>query len=315
HNLGGFLRLPASEVAARFGRAAAALHATFSGSAWAPLDPKMPEPPLAVSLELDPPDDHRQRLLFLAKGALHALMAQVVARAQKLESLEIRFELDHLSRDETVTTTIEPAEPTCDVLQVLDLLRLRLDQTELPAAVAHLHLEAVAAPVDAAQVGLLDVQPKRDPAAAGRALARLRALFGESAVTHATLTPAHLPEASFAWQPTAEVTPPKVAEHPANNPYDRGLPLVREVFPKPIALPPRPAPEEGLWRHPPSTNPNDKRPYVAIRRLIGPFEISGGWWVRAVARSYYYAQTSSGELRWIYYDNQRERWFWHGRVD
>ncbi len=315
HTLGGFLRLPPAELSKRFGREAAQLHAHYRGATYQPLQPTIPEPPLAVSLEIDPPDDHRQRLLFVAKGALHALMGQIVARSQKLESLTVGFELDHLSRDEAVTTTLEPAEPTCDSMQVLELLRLRLDQIELPAAVAHLRLQATATLPDAAQVGLLDTPPKRDPRAAGLALARLRALFGDTSITRASLTPGHLPEASFQWEPITTVVAPKVSQYPANNPYEQGLPMVREVFARPLPLPPRPAPNTGLWSLPASTNPKDKRSPVTVRRLYGPFEISGGWWAREVSRSYYYALMANDELRWIYYDSQRDRWFWHGRVD
>ncbi len=315
HTLGDFLRLPAPELRSRFGTQAAELHALYRGTTFAPLQPTLPEPPLAVAVELDPPDDHRQRLLFVAKGALHALLAQIIARTQKLESLSVCFELDHLDRDEAVTTTLEPAEPTCDLMQVLELLRLRLDQIDLPAAVANMRFEASATTCDAAQVGLLDTPPKRDPRNASLALARLRALFGDAAVTRATLNPAHLPEASFTWEPVSSITQPKVAELPANNPYEQGLPMVREVFARPFPLPPRPPPEDGLWCLPASTHPKEKRCPVAVRRLYGPFEISGGWWVRTVQRAYYYALMATGELRWIYFDRARDRWFWHGRVD
>ncbi|MCA9661507.1 MAG: hypothetical protein KC486_24420, partial [Myxococcales bacterium] len=53
----------------------------------------------------------------------------------------------------------------------------------------------------------------------------------------------------------------------------------------------------------------------AVRRLHGPYRVSGGWWVRAVERDYYYAETTGGELLWLFFDRPRRRWFLHGVVD
>ncbi len=59
-----------------------------------------------------------------------------------------------------------------------------------------------------------------------------------------------------------------------------------------------------------------------VVRLFGPHRISGGWWGKlragasvATARDYYYAESESGALWWVYFDRSRERWFVHGVVD
>ena len=44
-------------------------------------------------------------------------------------------------------------------------------------------------------------RPRRDVAAASRALARVQAELGNDAVAHARLREGHLPEARFTWEP------------------------------------------------------------------------------------------------------------------
>ena len=62
-----------------------------------------------------------------------------------------------------------------------------------------------ASPTTAEQLRVFAEQPRRDLAAADRALARLRAELGEESVVRAVLCDGHLPEACFAWQPIAAV--------------------------------------------------------------------------------------------------------------
>ena len=56
-------------------------------------------------------------------------------------------------------------------------------------------------------------------------------------------------------------------------------------------------------------------------RKEGPHRLNGGWWGKAtegaptIDRDYYYAETESGELLWIFYDRRRQRWYLHGRVE
>lgn len=51
------------------------------------------------------------------------------------------------------------------------------------------------------QLRLIVERPRRSLTAANRALARIRATFGDDAVVRARLTDGHLPEASFTWEP------------------------------------------------------------------------------------------------------------------
>jgi protein ImuB len=52
-----------------------------------------------------------------------------------------------------------------------------------------------------------------------------------------------------------------------------------------------------------------------IDKLTGPYVFAGGWWNKEIQREYYYAETRSGDLLWLYYDRVRRRWFWQGTVE
>lgn len=284
HTLGQLLHLPAAELRLRFGEASAKLHHAASDE-WAPLRPRVLENPVRGELQLEPPDSDHTRLLFGLRGLLHNLLQQLAHRSQALALLHIRFELDHAS---THHEYIEPARPTLDLPLIIELVRLRLDALSLPAAVESIHLELEGILAESRQLALFQTHQKRDLEGAGRALARLRASLGAPAVTRARLRSAHLPEASFAWEPALEVRFPRPR-------LDSEPPLCRRVFPRPIPLP-------HLLRE-------------ESRQLHGPYRISGGWWARTVERDYYFAETHDSRILWVYYDRFREKWLLHGIVD
>lgn len=296
--LGDLLRLPAAELRARFGEEAAALHAAAS-DAQILLAARPLVDPVVDELQLDPPDDDHTRLLFGLRGALHRALGRLVARGQALTALRLVLELDHAA---CVEVHIAPATPSLDGPLLVDLVRLRLESLRLPAAIAICRLECEGVRTTAAQLALFHSKQRRDLDAGNRALARLRAAFGDAAVTRPVLRAGHLPEARAGWAPTATLRFPAAvtAALPTTPP-----PLQRRILERPIPLPPRPRHEPEAWL--------GRR--GAITRLWGPYRLSGGWWVRTVERDYYYAQTQHGELLWIYFDRPRARWFLHGVVD
>ena len=88
------------------------------------------------------------------------------------------------------------------------------------------------------------------------------------------------------------------------------MPIMRRVFPRPLPL----AGSAGAPpRLPPSYGTGGRE--GDVRRLYGPYRISGGWWRRTVRRDYYYAETERGVLVWLYYDRPRRRWFLQGELD
>jgi protein ImuB len=292
------LALPPGELGRRFGPEASALSARFLDDPQLPMQPAALPDPVRVELEIDPPDADHARLLFALKGALHELVREVTARRTALGAIRIALELD---RAPVHHERLEPASPTRDALALLELVRLRLAEVTLAGPVARIAIEAEPLAADPTQLRLAE-GAGRDPRAAARALSRLRAAYGPAAVTRARLRDAHLPEARFEYEPIVEVEPGP-APAPATAP-----PLVRRVLARPRVVPPR---DEAH----PEAGPEAPPGHPPILRLYGPYRISGGWWARPVERDYYYAETGSGSLLWLYFDRPRRRWLLQGVVD
>ncbi|MBI4609404.1 MAG: DNA polymerase Y family protein [Candidatus Rokubacteria bacterium] len=297
--VGALLSLPAGGLLERFGPEAYRVHRLAAGELWAPLQPLPAEEPIRQTLALDDPEADLARLIFLTKRLLHPLLATLVVRGEALAELALRLALDETGwREEQ----IRPAAPTLEVVQLLDLVRLRLETVGLSAGVVGIELTARGVPASREQLRFFAEQPRRDLDAANRALARLRAEFGDEAVVRARLTDGHFPEAGFVWEPVVEIALPRPRSVPPRT-------LVRRILVTPIPLPARPRElrsEGWLVRG---------REDGLVTRLHGPYVISGGWWQREAHREYYFAETRRGDLLWIYYDRPRRKWFLHGMVE
>jgi protein ImuB len=308
--VGALLSLPPVGLRERFGVKAHRLHRMAAGDLWMPLDPCKPEVPVKQHRILDDPENDTTRLLFLIKQLLHPILATLAARAQALASLWLYFLID---RGDWLKEQIRPAVPTLDSGQILDLVRLRLESMQLSAGIIEIALEAEACVATAEQLRLFSEGPKRDLDAANRALARLRAEFGDDVVVQAKLKDGHLPEARFAWEPLSRIKLPRNDLNDLNSLNDLNGPapkvLVRRIMAKPICLPgiPRHTHEDGwlILGH----------KYGSVDKLSGPYLFSGGWWNREIQRDYYYAETRRGAIAWVYYDRVRRRWFLQGWIE
>jgi protein ImuB len=308
--VGGLLSLPPVGLRERFGPKAYRLHRMAAGDLWTPLDPYKPEEPVKQHRILDDPENDTTRLLFLIKQLLHPMLAALAARAQALASFWVSFLID---KGDWLKEQIRPAVPTLDSNQILDLVRLRLESMQFSAGVIEIALEAEAGAATAEQLRLFSEGPKRDLDAANRALARLRAEFGDEAVVQARLKNGHLPEARFAWEPLSRIRPPQSDLNGLNDLSGLNSPttkmLVRRIMAKPICLPgvPRHTHEDGwlILGH----------KYGSVDKLSGPYVFSGGWWNREIKRDYYFAETRRGAIAWIYYDRVRRRWFLQGWIE
>ena len=305
HQLGvrtvrAFLELPSEGLRRRFGPEAQRLHRLAAGELWAPLQAlRIPEPFVARH-DFDDPETDAVRLRFCVKRLLDRVLASVAARHQALAELTLHLRLD---RAGTHAERIRPAAPTLDVVQWMSLVRLRLESLALGSGVTELHLAGRAVTTTAVQQGLFAERPRRDRAAAERALARVRAELGDQAVVRARLAEAHLPEARFAWEPVETVPPPQSREVVCP-------PMVRRIHARALVLRPELEPDPEPDRRP--VRDEETGP---MHDLAGPYLVSGGWWHSAVHREYYFAPTGDGEVLWIYYDRPRRRWRWQGRVE
>jgi protein ImuB len=297
--VGAFMDLPAEGVSKRFGPDAHRLHRMADGTLQLPLQPQRPVPPALRHLDFDNAESSIPRLVHAIERELSPLLQTLVGRGHALTRIHLglRFEKlpQHIER-------IRPAAPTLDARQLLELIRLRLEAVrKLPDGVTAFTLAADSLPATEEQLRLFEGRKRRDPTAADRALARLRAELGDAAVVRARLRDAHLPEARFVWERVAHVQRAQPAEA-------GGDVLVRRMFGKPQRLPSRARHEPDGWmlrglQHGP------------VIRTQGPHVVSGGWWRRPVHREYYFAETQKGELLWIFYDKFRRQWYMHGRVE
>ena len=319
--VGALLSLPPGGLRERFGKQAHRLHRMAAGDLWTPLAPSVTVEPARQTVILDDAESDSTRLLFLIKQLLHPLLTTLAARHQALVALWLSLRIDH---GDCFKESLRPAVPTLDAVQILDLVRLRLESLQLAAGAIEIELSAEACAATSEQLRLFNEKPTRDLEAANRALARLRAEFGDDAVVCAKLTDGHLPEARFTWEPLTQVKLPTNVLNPSTalragsakqlndlNGLNLSTPnmLIRRVNHKPVRLAGGPyhSHEDGWLVLGPK--------HGTIDKLTGPYVFAGGWWNREIQREYYYAETRRGDLLWLYYDRVRRRWFLYGAIE
>jgi protein ImuB len=297
--VGGFLDLPPAGLEKRFGAGIRRLHRLATDALQVPLQPSRPEPPVIQRLHLDHPETNVARLMQVIERLLHPLLETLASRCRVLAGVHVGFRFEHLGDH---IEHVRPASPTLDAAQLFQLIRLRLEAIrKLPDGVVEVVLMADGVADAKEQRGLFTERPRRDLAAANRALARVRAELGNDTVVHARLREGHLPEGSFTWEALAGVAASRPREVAVGQ-------LVRRIYNRPIPLPSRSRQEPDGWM----LRGLEQGPVV---RVQGPYVVAGGWWNRKVQREYHFAETQKGDLLWIFYDRARRRWFLHGRVE
>lgn len=303
--VGDLVRLPAEGVLLRFGPELHRLHRVASGLAKTALEARAPREPPRAAVDLDWPLADAAAILALVEEMARPLIFALARADRAVAALALSLSLEDRTRfDERV----EPAEPTLEWAQLARLLKLRLDRLAMAPAtrgasrrVERVEIELSDAPATRQQLRLFAQRAGRDPRAAAKCFAALRAAFGDDAVVRAKLASAHLPEASFAWERLEKL------EAPRPSAVDERPPLVRRIHTKSVPLAPRSRHEHDGWM----PLGFERGPVMSLQ---GPFPLSGGWWRAEVARDYYFAELASGEELWIYYDRRRRRWFAQGSV-
>lgn len=298
--LGGYIALPPDGLLVRFGRDALKLHQLAAGTSWDPLQPAAPPAKPEASLVLDDAEEDSNRLLFLIKGVLDRLLAQLAEQRQALTVLLLELVLEGESPQHEA---IRCAEPTLDHRVIMRLLHLRLESRPPAAGVKEMHLGAESVAARAEQLALFFERPRRDLAAANAALAELRAELGNDAVCRAELADGHLPEAQFEWAPLASLSVPRPSPEPV------ARPLVRRIHGEPLLVPPvRGSLHDDGWLL-------SGLEYGSVTDMRGPYVISGEWWQTGFVREYAFARTKRGECLWVYYDRKARRWFVQGVIE
>lgn len=317
--LGQFLALSADGLRERHGDAAWMLHQRAHDRLAEPLRPELPGPPLLAVRDIEPPDDQRDRLLFVAKGLLVELLRHAAAARHSVTLLTLRMELEQPNRNRQrnehhprepapiIESEIRAAEPTLYEPQWLDLLRLRLDATNLPARAVRMQLQAETVAATASQLRLWQLLAeagglsRRNLGKGAEALAQLRAAMGDDAVVLAELQACHLPDAKVRFQPAEKLLSPQ------SPPPTEPAPLVRRMRSVPLLMPSRPKHEPDGWLLADWRMGN-------VVKLWGPFRLTGGWWQREVRRDYWWVLTERGDLLWVFFDAVRKGWFLAGEA-
>lgn len=296
--LDDFLKLPAAGLFERFGKEAYDLHQLADNPDCNTLCPYEPREPVRSRIILDYAESDAVRLTFLIKNELHLLIASLAARCCALMSLRITLRFESKEVDEEI---LKPAEPTLDERRIIDLIRLRFESSQFSGGVTEIGLIVEDAEATTEQLRLFDQVSTRSSREANRALARVRAAFGNDTVCTVEVTDAHLPEARFRFFPMAHL------RH-AQCHRKRETPLVRRIYRQvtPFIDP---------------KNTTDRDTFIAgmemgkVRSITGPDVISGGWWQREVQREYFYVETEQGQILWVFYDRVRRRWRLQGKVE
>jgi len=225
-SVGEFLQLPATGIQRRFGPRAARLLRLARGDLFDPLRPRIPPEPDRVRHFLDDPEHDAWRLLFLIKKLTHPLLARLADRQQGVAKLHLHLVLADRRR---CHEELQPAAATLDMVLLMELVRLRLETLVLDAGVEIVTVEVDAVEAPPETLDLFRQHQRRNPQAALRALARIRAELGDSAVVRAVLRPGHLPEAGFRWTSVSELKFPE-----PRSVTDR--PLIRRLLNRPVPL-------------------------------------------------------------------------------
>ncbi len=309
--VGDLVALPAAGLAARFGPETRRLVELARGLRFDPLQPVLPpEPVRAEQVFEEAPETDAWRLLFVVKRLLHPLLERLADRGEAVARLHLDLVLD--DRDGTARReSLRPAAPTLDPMLLLELVRLRLETVDLTAGAARAALELEPADAPPGVLELFRRQPRRDPAAALRAVARLRAELGDAAVQRAELVPGHLPEAAWRWQPVTSLATPQPLRRAGGT-----TPLVRRALVRPRPLlngPPDLVRTGGEQLLRAAAGPGGASFARDGVRSHGPHLVSTGWWGKEERRVYHFVEGGDGTVLWVFHAGGI--WYLQGRVE
>lgn len=225
--------------------------------------------------------EQAQGLLFPLQPLLTELEENLLWRQEDTDRLQLT--LHHRDHSQQALS-IRTAGPEHRASAFVELVRLHLERQPLPAPVIAMTLTVTRFLPRGTAIGRDLLGENEDPKEAWQTLiGRLQARLGRGALRRLEPQADHRPEKAWA---TAGLQP------------QRRKPPVTQSPP-----PPRP-----LWLLP-APQPLQQPPQTW---LSGPERISSGWWDgERVQRDYYSALLTSGQLAWVYRDDQGH-WFIHG---
>ena len=304
HTVREFLALPEGGVRRRFGLEAAAIHRFVAGRELLPVQAVQNAAPLARVRRFASPAVSKNSLRSAAMQLFAELYEAIVDRRQLVRQLDLTFIIEpgwNGMRPDPVEAALRPASPTQDRTLLEKLITLRIDTIEIGAPVEQITLSATMQHAHHVQRDLFVPKPQRDPAAADRALALIRAEIGNDAVCTAHIVPEHLPARRYSWEPI---------EHLASD--GEALPVGEELR-KPITLVRRIFVSAGEASEEISRIRSSATSAPPTANRISLF--SGAWWDEPYEMEYRYLRGRDGTILWLAYDRLANRWLIQGSVE
>ena len=308
---GALAALSSGDVERRWGAAGLSAWRLAQG-----LDPRRPVlTPIGAArqahAELALSTTNAEPVLFLVRGALERLMADLVRDGRAAAAVAITLTLDDGrgalpsgGMPHTITREVRAPRALARVSPWFERCRALLDSWTLTAPVSAVTVAiTTVAPLSAEQGDLL-APAWRDPAAAEAAFERLRSTLGTDSVVRAVAVDAYCPEREGQWMGLEMVDGRRLMVDRANDsatavastiyhpPSTISLRLLESPEPINIIASPQGDPRALHWR--------GRR--IPIARARGPERLSGAWWTEApFARDYWRCESDELEQEFLLY--------------
>jgi protein ImuB len=322
HHLGTLAELPSTDIAARFGPLGEFAHRVASGG-----DDRLPgthDPPSGLHAQrlFEPPAQHSDALVFVARQLADELVATLAADGRVCTRLQVVAETEHGERTERHWYRSSGLSAAAMVERVRWQLDAWAQHDDLTAGVALLRLDPVEVRGDdGVQLGLWGGRTQADDWAV-RAVARLVAVAGEQQVLVPATQGGRQPHDTYRWVPaaTADLADPAERLAAPAAPWPGSLPTpspavvhaparaidVLDAAGAPVAVSGRgavsaaPVVVRGL---------DDRGGVDDVQSWAGPWPVDERWWDPARARrtARFQLLTRSGRLLLV--GVERGRWW------
>ncbi|HEY3287957.1 MAG TPA: hypothetical protein VGJ96_12635 [Gemmatimonadaceae bacterium] len=278
------------------------------------IDPRRPvlapiAAPRQAHAELAMSTTSAEPVLFLVRGALERLMADLVRDGRAAAAVSLTLTLDDGrgalpsgGAPHTITREVRAPRALARVAPWFERCRALLDTWTLTAPVSAVTVAITAvAPLGAEQGDLL-APAWRDPAAAEAAFERLRSTLGAQGVVRPVAVDAYCPEREGAWTVMADG-----GGRMADTAHDRANRASSAICPPPSAITLRllEFPEPVSVIASPQGDPRALHWHgrrIPIARSHGPERLSGAWWTAApFARDYWRCESDDLEQEFLLY--------------
>ncbi len=256
-------------------------------------------------------------VLFLVRGALERLMADLVRDGRAAAAVSITLTLDDGrgalpsgGAPHTITREVRAPRALARVAPWFERCRALLDTWTLTAPVSAVTVAITAvAPLSAEQGDLL-APAWRDPAAAEAAFERLRSTLGAHGVVRAVKRDAYCPEREGRWMELETVDGGRLTVDTAGTGTGASRrPSTVSRLPSPVTLRLLESPEPAQVIASPQGEPRAfhwQNRRIPIARARGPERLSGEWWSDApFARDYWRCESDELEQEFLLYRDAR----------